>query len=407
LMMPLMKVAGDHITMKEAIVMTWSGLRGAVAITLAIWVDLTEEIASKDRARFVFHIGGMAMLTTLVNAPLAKPLLEYLDMTSVSRNENSANMQAEEYSIGDVAKYYQEIKMRTDEKTRDERFFGHNELEVERLVPYVRSSTRGIDNDDESADEHRVLKHMDSESDELTEDEERDAMRNMRAIFARLLQHIYWKNIDEGTLPKASKVTRHLIYSTLDAIEDLDTPLHDFTGVLATTVQRRQPWPMMSKIVAKPPLSAILPLQESFPTEDRLEEDKVRCVLCHMQAHKQARQRVVECFGKNAFFRDALAQVLAESQEQCDAAQEVLGEVQVRRQNMIKSKMFVGKLIHHHLHKVHEMEDEGVISTKGAQSITHHLQGQYRSLAGDEQLLSKMMARLGRQNSSQNVFSTR
>ncbi|CAK0910473.1 unnamed protein product, partial [Prorocentrum cordatum] len=74
---------------------------------------------------------------------------------------------------------------------------------------------------------------------------------------------------------------------------------------------------------------------------DRIEEDKVRCVLCHLQAHKTARHRVEECFGKHSFFRDAIKQVFSESQEQCDAAKVALGEVQVHIQNMVKSKMFV------------------------------------------------------------------
>ncbi|CAK0793437.1 unnamed protein product, partial [Prorocentrum cordatum] len=110
-----------------------------------------------------------AMLTTLVNAPLAKPLLEYLDMTSVSRNENTANMQAEDFTIEDVRKYYQDIKSRTSEEGGDERFVGHNEREVERLVPYVRSSTRNNTSQSQDTDELRVLKEVDSDSDELTE----------------------------------------------------------------------------------------------------------------------------------------------------------------------------------------------------------------------------------------------
>jgi hypothetical protein len=309
-------------------------------------------------------------------------------------------MQAEEYTIDDVAKYYQEIKKNTNQQTRDERFFGHNESEIERLVPYIKPAIRSGD----GADEQRILKQMESDSDELTEEADRDAIRNMRAIFSRILQHIYWKFIDEGTLPKASKVTRHLIYSTLDAIEDLDSPLHDFSGVLATTVANRVPYPKMSRIVGMPPLSLVFPLQEMFPTEDRVEEDKVRCALCYLQAHKQARQRLEECFGKNAIVRDAMLQVLEESQKQCKEAQDSINDVEVDRRSILQSKILVGKLIQHHLHKVHNMEDEGIISTKGAQVIIHHLAGEYRSMAGDVELLPKMMARLGRQNSNQSVF---
>jgi NhaP-type Na+/H+ or K+/H+ antiporter len=408
-MMPLLRITGDTITMNEAIVMTWSGLRGAVAITLAIWVDLTEEIPSKDRARFVFHIGGMAMLTTLINAPLAMPLLQYLGMTGVSRNENLANIHAEEYSINDVKTYYQRVKRDVDADTRDERFFGHNEREVGRLVPYVHSSTEGSDDDDKRANtdpSHRVLQHGESDEEGAPEEAGKDSIRTLRAIFSRILQHLYWKDIEEGILPKASKVSRHLIYSTLDAIEDLDSPLHDFTGVLAQTVGGSKPWPRMSGIVGKWPMSVILPLQEFFPTEDRIDEWKVRCALCHIQAHKVARRRLKETFGGDDFFRAAMGQLFEESQAQSDAARAVLSDIEVTRRSMFMSKMFVGKLINHHLHKVHEMEDEGIISTKGAQKIVHHLQGKYRSV-GEEQLISRMLAKASRQSVTLDVFSQR
>merc|ERR1712194_64974 len=178
------------------------------------------------------------------------------------------------------------------------------------------------------------------------------------------------------------------------------------TGVLADSVGGCKPWPRMSRIIGTPPLTVILPLQELFPNEDRIDEWKVRCALCHVQAHKLARNRIKECFGGDELFMAAMDRLFAESRAQCDAASVVLNEIEVTRRSMFMSKMFVGKLINHHLHKLHEMEDEGIISTKGAQKITHHLLEKYRSV-GEEQLISRMMAKASRKSVSCDVFNQR
>merc|ERR1712060_901199 len=67
--------------------MTFSGLRGAVGLILAIIVDETPEISGKAGTCFLFHIGGVAMLTISINASLAPVLLRKLGLTSPEKLE--------------------------------------------------------------------------------------------------------------------------------------------------------------------------------------------------------------------------------------------------------------------------------------------------------------------------------
>merc|ERR1719217_1129968 len=81
LLWPIMNVAGHPLDYKEAIVMVWSGLRGAVGLAMAIIVDREPQVPTQMGSRVMFHIGGLAALTTIINATTSAPLLRFLDLT--------------------------------------------------------------------------------------------------------------------------------------------------------------------------------------------------------------------------------------------------------------------------------------------------------------------------------------
>merc|ERR1719486_1560382 len=84
ILLPALNAAGARISKKEAIVMLWSGLRGAVALAMAIIVDREPDVPTQTGSRMMFHIGGLAALTTLVNATTTAPLLRWLDLTKTT-----------------------------------------------------------------------------------------------------------------------------------------------------------------------------------------------------------------------------------------------------------------------------------------------------------------------------------
>eukprot|EP00928_Gymnodinium_smaydae_P023919 TRINITY_DN19542_c1_g1_i1.p1 TRINITY_DN19542_c1_g1~~TRINITY_DN19542_c1_g1_i1.p1 ORF type:complete len:1136 (+),score=198.70 TRINITY_DN19542_c1_g1_i1:54-3410(+) len=72
-------------------IMTWGGLRGAVGLALAIQVNLgramgddgEERISQKNADRVLFFVGGIAFLTTIVNATTCPHLVAYLKITAL------------------------------------------------------------------------------------------------------------------------------------------------------------------------------------------------------------------------------------------------------------------------------------------------------------------------------------
>merc|ERR1712032_1320870 len=105
-----------------------------------------------------------------------------------------------------------------------------------------------------------------------------------------------------------------------------------------------------------------------------------------IQAHKVARRTVHQYFrdAEEPHFGDAEAKVFEESEEQCTKARDTVNEVEVSKRNHIKSRMLTGKLINEHMHKIDKMQEEGLISRKGAQTIAHHLQEMYRGVGNAE-----------------------
>jgi len=81
------------VSLSDALVMTWGGLRGAVGLALAIQVsadgapnEAGEKQIADDKAELVlFFVSGIAFLTTLVNATTAPKLVEWLGIAGMPR----------------------------------------------------------------------------------------------------------------------------------------------------------------------------------------------------------------------------------------------------------------------------------------------------------------------------------
>jgi len=81
------------VSVEDAIVMTWGGLRGAVGLALAIQVhndrapDVDDEtilhISVEQSKEVMFYVAGIAFLTTIINATTCPALVKWLGITSL------------------------------------------------------------------------------------------------------------------------------------------------------------------------------------------------------------------------------------------------------------------------------------------------------------------------------------
>jgi sodium/hydrogen exchanger 10/11 len=87
----LLSADNQAVTVQDALVMTWGGLRGAVGLALAISVNVdraphictnVKQISLEDARRLLFYVSGVAFLTMVVNATTAPALVHSLGITA-------------------------------------------------------------------------------------------------------------------------------------------------------------------------------------------------------------------------------------------------------------------------------------------------------------------------------------
>ncbi len=83
LLYPMMKRMGYGLSKRESIILTWGGLRGALAMTLALMVSYTPGIPEIIREQVLFFTAATVTLTLTVNATTMRWLLNRLGLIHV------------------------------------------------------------------------------------------------------------------------------------------------------------------------------------------------------------------------------------------------------------------------------------------------------------------------------------
>lgn len=77
---PLIRCTGVHLSWKDCIILIWSNLRGSMALILVLIVFLDSRIDFQTRARFLFHVSIIVLLTLVVNGISSKFLVKFLGL---------------------------------------------------------------------------------------------------------------------------------------------------------------------------------------------------------------------------------------------------------------------------------------------------------------------------------------
>ncbi len=125
---PLMRKCGYGITFRESIVLTWSGLRGATGLCLAMMVANSPAIPESIREQVLFYTAGIVFLTLIINATTMRWLLNRLGMMK----ESPASRMLE-YSV--KAKVREQAIQYFNELQKNEALDGSNWQMVERFLP--------------------------------------------------------------------------------------------------------------------------------------------------------------------------------------------------------------------------------------------------------------------------------
>lgn len=109
---PVMKRLGYGLTKRESVILTWGGLRGALAMTLALMVSYTPAIPEEIRSQVLFFTAGIVTLTLCINATTMRALLNRLGLTHIPSARTMLEYRIEKSVRENSEKYLESLKKR-------------------------------------------------------------------------------------------------------------------------------------------------------------------------------------------------------------------------------------------------------------------------------------------------------
>mmetsp|Transcript_36294 Transcript_36294/g.82011 ORF Transcript_36294/g.82011 Transcript_36294/m.82011 type:complete len:369 (+) Transcript_36294:30-1136(+) len=332
--------------------MVWSGLRGAVGLVLAIVVDEDDNVDQRIGSHFMFHIGGVAMLTILINAVLCAPLLRLLGLTQPDLVE-------------------EHIAAHFSDKVRQHALEGMEAVKEELLG--------GLGSESERHEVETLLGAHDHCGGEMESQDSQ--LCTYRAAFLRFVRNQYWEFIEEGLIPRNGKVARVLTVSTTHTLLDTSRELWDWQFIVHETTSFMR-YSKTSEFIQTTWLLNRLPFLTSiFPTPWSAELSKAYLALCFVRAHRTARDELPEFFA-GGLSQEVLDLVGTESRVQTEDAAAFLERLDQLAVSKGRTRMFAGKMMYLQQQKATSLEALGVMDEKVAGRILHHLQQDFRKVVG-------------------------
>ncbi|XP_058731195.1 sodium/hydrogen exchanger 8-like [Vicia villosa] len=333
---PFLRYFGYGLDWKEASILVWSGLRGAVALSLSLSVKRSSgrsiELTPETGTMFVFFTGGIVFLTLIINGSTTQFILHFLGMNKLS----SAKRRILEFTKYEMVNKALEA---FGELGDDEELGPADWPTVKRYISCL--------NDIEG---ERVHPHGPSESNSNL-----DPM-NLKDIRIRLLngvQAAYWEMLDEGRI---TQTTANILMLSVEESIDLASsePLCDWKGLKANVSI-----PNYYKFLQS---SMFPPKLVTYFTVERLES---ACYICaaFLRAHRIARQQLHDFIGDSGVASAVINESVVEGEE----ARKILEHVnltypQVLR--VVKTRQATYIVLNHLLEYVQNLEKAGILEEK-------------------------------------------
>lgn len=380
LLYPLLKHASEYGTKPADVVfMWWGGLRGAVGLALALYVNATlnsndNDNDDKDGDRVLFFVAGVALLTLVINAPTSGTVLRSLNLIGIGKLERefvstvrqkiveAAEIEYAEVCLKldhdgtDIIQHVSSLKqientikaepasaVRRNDGIRAILLIWNDTTVIRRLrsgfdafkycashpiintttQPAVRrrisriQATRGRGSASESvAFGIGYLNDLD-EVKQRSADEARVAI--FREAFYRIIKSEYWAMIDDGQLPRKAAATIHLLQSVDIALDDVERPLHDFHYLLSIVDQPiggEQQDQCLDCIDTCLPVSCTVDKELHYALNYQKHEIVYYVLRAFSLAHHRAQHKLVALFGEDSERPDTPEQMVVVSESQ-------------------------------------------------------------------------------------------
>ena len=168
---PFMRKAGYGLPKKDAVIVWYGALRGAIGLALSLIVaGVDDQYISKEiKDQFLFFTAGIVTLTLLINASTIKYVIQYLGLTKVSS--------AKALMVNNARDYLHESAANQIERLKKDRYIKKsNWEEVEKFLP--------------SQDDRIELEGL----------EKKEAIAELRKRFLEAEKSSYWHQFKDGLL---------------------------------------------------------------------------------------------------------------------------------------------------------------------------------------------------------------
>ncbi|RZC88040.1 hypothetical protein C5167_004219 [Papaver somniferum] len=333
---PFLRYFGYGLQWKEAIVLVWSGLRGAVALSMSLSVkrasDSSTFLNRETGTLFLFFTGGIVFLTLIVNGSTTQFLLRFLGLDKLS---------AAKKRILDYTRY--EMMNKALEAFGD---LGDDEELGPSEWPTVQKYLACLNN----LEEDQVHPHTQSQNEINI-----DAM-NVEDTRVRLLngvQAAYWRMLDEGRI--AQNTATILIGSVDEAMDFVShDSLCDWKG-LKSHVHFPSYYGLLQRSICPRKLASLF-------TVDRLE---FACYICaaFLRAHRIARRQLHDFIGDS----EIASLVISESESEGEEARKFLEEVRhtyPQVLHVVKTRQLTYAVLKHLGEYVQNLEKVGILDEK-------------------------------------------
>ncbi|GLU10794.1 hypothetical protein SLE2022_275760 [Rubroshorea leprosula] len=333
---PFLQYFGYGLDLKEAAILIWSGLRGAVALALSLSfknssTSLTT-ISSETGSLFVFFTGGIVFLTLIINGSTTQFILHFLGMDKLSVTKRR---------ILDYTKYEMLDKaFEAFENLVDDEELGPADW------PTVKKYIASLNN----LEGDPVHPHSASENEGNLDP------TNLKDIRIRLLngvQAAYWGMLDEGRI---TQTTANILMQSVDEAIDVAScePLCDWKGLKAIVN-----FPNYYRFLQ----TRMLPQKlVTYFTVERLES---ACYICaaFLRAHRIAQRQLHDFLGDSSIARKVINESLAEGGE----ARKFLEDVRLtfpQVLHVVKTRQVAYSVLNHLLDYVQNLEKVGLLEEK-------------------------------------------
>ncbi|XP_021598719.1 sodium/hydrogen exchanger 8 isoform X3 [Manihot esculenta] len=350
---PFLQYFGYGLDWKEATILVWSGLRGAVALSLSLSVKRTSDsstcLTSEMGTLFVFFTGGIVFLTLIVNGSATQFILCLLDMDKLS---------AAKRRILEYTKY--EMLNKALAAFGD---LGDDEELGPADWPNVKRYIASLDNLEGCVDPKNA-----------TESENNLDPTNLEDIRVRLLngvQSAYWRMLDEGRI---TQITANILMQSIDEAIDLAIgPLCDWKGLKANvhfpSYYRSCPRKLITYFII-----------------GRLES---ACYICaaFLRAHRIARWQLHDFLGDNELASKVINESEAEGKEAREFLEDVRGTFpEVLR--VLKTRQVTHSVLRHLINYVQSLGMVGLLEEKEMLHLHDAVQADLKRLLRDPPLVN-------------------